>query len=144
MGKQYAQLTVEGRIDIYRLHADGKSRRQIAALLSRSPATVSRELRRNSLRTKAWAGGYAPVRAQALAERAANPSSATSRSTGLSTTALPKRITGTACCRAASGAGAAGVPAGEVLCCTCNTVSPFTIVLLRLTTAPCLDTGKPI
>ncbi|MGH7869136.1 MAG: IS30 family transposase, partial [Candidatus Dormibacteraceae bacterium] len=35
----------------------------------RSPATIARELRRNSLKTKAWPGGYSPLRAQALAER---------------------------------------------------------------------------
>src|SRR3546814_7972414 len=33
------------------------------------PSTISRELRRNSVRTKAWTGGYEPVRAQNLAER---------------------------------------------------------------------------
>jgi transposase, IS30 family len=69
MDKRYAQLTVEERVEIYRLHADGKSRRAIAALLARSPATISRELRRNSVKTKAWQGGYQPLRAQGLAER---------------------------------------------------------------------------
>ncbi|MGH9375970.1 MAG: IS30 family transposase [Terriglobia bacterium] len=69
MDKRYSQLTVEERIEMYRLHADGTSRRMIAAWLGRSPATISRELRRNSLKTKAWGGGYAPLRAQALAER---------------------------------------------------------------------------
>jgi len=69
MGKRYGQLTVEERVEIYRLNADGKSRRAIGAMLGRSAATISRELRRNSLPTKAWAGGYAPLRAQALTER---------------------------------------------------------------------------
>ncbi|HEV2177512.1 MAG TPA: helix-turn-helix domain-containing protein [Terriglobia bacterium] len=69
MDKQYAQLTVEERIEIYRLHADGKSRRAISVALGRSAATISRELRRNSLATKSWAGGYAPWRAQALTHR---------------------------------------------------------------------------
>jgi IS30 family transposase len=69
MGKQYAQLTVEERVEIYRLHADGKSRRAIATGLGRSAATISRELRRNSLPTKAWKEGYAPLRAQALTDR---------------------------------------------------------------------------
>ena len=32
------------------------------------PATVSRKLRRNSLPTKAWKGGYNPLRAQELTE----------------------------------------------------------------------------
>jgi len=69
MGKRYGQLRVEERVEIYRLHADGKSRRAIGAILGRSAATISRELRRNSLQTKAWVGGYAPLRAQALTER---------------------------------------------------------------------------
>jgi IS30 family transposase len=69
MGRQYAQLTVEERVEIHRLHAAGESRRAIGARLGRSPATISRELRRNSLLTKAWPGGYAPLRAQALTER---------------------------------------------------------------------------
>jgi len=69
MDRRYAQLTVEERIEIYRLHADGKSRRAIAGLLARSPATISRELRRNSVKTKAWIGGYVPLRAQMLTDR---------------------------------------------------------------------------
>ena len=69
MGRQYGQLTVEERVEIYRLHADGKSQRAIGACLGRSAATISRELRRNSLATKAWKGGYAPLRAQALTDR---------------------------------------------------------------------------
>ena len=69
MGERYAQLTVEERVEIYRLHADGKSRRAIGAMLGRSPATIARELQRNSLRTKVWGGGYDALRAQALTER---------------------------------------------------------------------------
>jgi len=69
MGKRYGQLTMEERVEIYRLHADGKSRRVIGACLGRSAATISRELRRNSLATKAWEGGYTPLRAQALTDR---------------------------------------------------------------------------
>jgi len=69
MGKRYAQLTVEERVEIYRLHADGKSQRAIGACLERSVATISRELGRNSVKTKAWAGGYDPLRAQALTDR---------------------------------------------------------------------------
>jgi transposase, IS30 family len=69
MDQRYAQLTLEERVEIYRLHAAGKSRRAIASLLARSPATISRELRRNSVKTKAWPGGYHPLRAQGLAER---------------------------------------------------------------------------
>jgi len=69
MSKPYSQLTVEDRIESYRLHADGKSRRAIAAALDRSVATIARELQRNSLATNAWAGGYNPLRAQALTDR---------------------------------------------------------------------------
>lgn len=41
----------------------------IGANLGRPAATISRELRRNSQDTKVWKGGYAPLRAQGLAER---------------------------------------------------------------------------
>jgi IS30 family transposase len=69
MGQCYGQLSLEERVEIYRLHAGGKSQIQIASVLSRAPSTISRELRRNSRPTKLWAGGYEPVRAQELAER---------------------------------------------------------------------------
>ena len=69
MGTEYGQLRLEERIEIYRLHADGKSRRHIASALGRAPSTISRELARNSAATKVFAGGYEPVRAQHLAER---------------------------------------------------------------------------
>lgn len=69
MGRCYGQLSLEERVEIYRLHAGGISLNQIAVALGRSPSTISRELRRNSKRTKVWAGGYEPVRAQQLAER---------------------------------------------------------------------------
>ena len=57
------------RVEIYRLHADGKSQAEIATALDRAPSTISLELRRNSQPTKVWTGGYEPVRAQQLAER---------------------------------------------------------------------------
>ena len=69
MAKCYGQLTREERVEIYRLHAGGISRRAMGAILGRSAATISRELRRNSLKTKAWPGGYSPLRAQELTER---------------------------------------------------------------------------
>ena len=46
--KRYKQLSVEERIEIYRLHADGKSCRFIAKEIGRDAGTISRELRRNS------------------------------------------------------------------------------------------------
>jgi IS30 family transposase len=69
MGQRYGQLSLEERIEIYRLHAGGKSQNEIASALHRAPSTISRELRRNSRRSRAWKGGYEPVRAQQLAER---------------------------------------------------------------------------
>ena len=69
MGTRYDQLQLSERCEIVRLHAGGLSLRRIALRLGRSPATISREMRRNSEKTKAWPGGYAPERAQALAER---------------------------------------------------------------------------
>ena len=69
MGQCYGQLSLEERVEIYRLVADGRSQNEIASALDRAPSTISRELRRNSRPTKVWAGGYEPVRAQQLAER---------------------------------------------------------------------------
>jgi IS30 family transposase len=69
MGQCYGQLSLEERVEIYRLHAGGISQNKIASALNRAPSTISRELRRNSQPTKVWAGGYEPVRAQQLAER---------------------------------------------------------------------------
>jgi transposase, IS30 family len=69
MGRCYGQLSLEERVEIYRLHAGGRSQNQIAAALGRAPSTISRELQRNSQPTKVWAGGYEPVRAQQLTER---------------------------------------------------------------------------
>jgi transposase, IS30 family len=64
--RKYEQLSLKERIEIYRLHADGKSLRCIAGVRGRSAATISRELKRNSKRSKQWTGGYDPQRAQEL------------------------------------------------------------------------------
>jgi transposase, IS30 family len=64
--RRYEQLSLRERIEIYRLHADGKSLRCIAGVLGRSAATISRELKRNSKASKQWTGGYDPERAQQL------------------------------------------------------------------------------
>jgi IS30 family transposase len=69
MGQKYCQLSLDERIEIYRLHAGGETMQQIARQLERHVTTISRELSRNSLATKVWPGGYAPARAQKLAER---------------------------------------------------------------------------
>jgi transposase, IS30 family len=69
MGQCYGQLSLEERIEIYRLHAGGESMQMIAGTLERHVSTISREISRNSLATKVWRGGYCPARAQKLAER---------------------------------------------------------------------------
>lgn len=69
MGIHYEQLCLSERIEIYRLHREGKSLRRIAVALDRSPSTISRELRRNAKPTKAWSGGYCAERADTLATR---------------------------------------------------------------------------
>ncbi|MCG8427137.1 MAG: IS30 family transposase [Chromatiales bacterium] len=59
----YHQLTEEERYQIYVLLKAGHTQKEIAALLGRSPSTISRELRRNrGLR------GYRPAQAQRLSD----------------------------------------------------------------------------
>ncbi len=48
MGKHYKHLTLEDRIEIYRLRADGKSLDAIGKQIGRDKSTISRELERNS------------------------------------------------------------------------------------------------
>jgi transposase, IS30 family len=69
MGKQYAQLGLNDRIEIYRLHAAGKSHGEIARELGRHRSTIGREVERNAKPTKVWRGSYDPVRAHQLALR---------------------------------------------------------------------------
>jgi len=69
MGTHYSQLGLEDRIEIYRLHADGKSLGAIASVAGCHKSTISRELRRNARPTKVWPGSYEPVRADQLAKR---------------------------------------------------------------------------
>jgi IS30 family transposase len=69
MGQCYGQLSLDERIEIYRLHVAGESMQAIARTLGRHASTISRELGRNSQPSRAWAGGYEPVRAHQLAER---------------------------------------------------------------------------
>jgi IS30 family transposase len=66
MGQRYRQFDVEERCAIARLSAEGRSIRQIAADLDRSPSSVARELKRNGS-----AEGYRPTYAgeQAQARR---------------------------------------------------------------------------
>ena len=69
MGTHYSQLVLRDRIEIYRLHADGKSQSFIATQIGCHKSTVGRELRRNSTPTKVWRGGYDALRADQLADR---------------------------------------------------------------------------
>jgi len=69
MAKTYKQFSLTERIELYRMHREGRSMRAIAIALGRSPSTISRELERNSRKTKSWSGGYQPVRADALRQR---------------------------------------------------------------------------
>lgn len=69
MGTTYSHLSLNERIELYRLRREGQSLRAIAKALGRSAGTISRELARNSDSTKAWDGGYDPARAQALSAR---------------------------------------------------------------------------
>lgn len=59
MGKQYKQLTLEERYNISFLYKEGKSLREIASAMARSPSTISRELKRNMTKTKGYAPSYA-------------------------------------------------------------------------------------
>ncbi len=43
MGKRYDQLDLDDRIEISRLHAAGKSRREIGHLMGRNASTISRD-----------------------------------------------------------------------------------------------------
>src|SRR3984893_7518633 len=69
MGQCYGQLSLYERIEIYRLNVAGESMQAIARTLERHASTISRELGRNSQPSRAWTGGYEPVRAHQLAER---------------------------------------------------------------------------
>jgi len=63
MGKQYDQLDIDERCELYRLHEAGKALREIGRLMDRSASTISRELRRNALPR----GEYKPGSADRIA-----------------------------------------------------------------------------
>src|SRR2546423_5045735 len=65
MDRGYQQLSLEERCTIARLQADGRSVRQIAAALDRTPSTISREVKRNSGREIGYKPGYADAQAKA-------------------------------------------------------------------------------
>ena len=65
MGKSYGHVTIEERCEVARLQAEGRSVRQIAADLDRSPSTVARDLKRNGSRTRGYEPRYADQQAHA-------------------------------------------------------------------------------
>ena len=65
MGRHYTQLSIEDRCELARLHAAGRSRRQIAAALDRAPSTIARELKRNRSRQPGYRPRYAQEQARA-------------------------------------------------------------------------------
>jgi IS30 family transposase len=69
MGRSYEQLSLRERVEIELWLGRGCSLRWIGRALGRSPATISREVRRNAKPTKQWCGPYDGERAQALALR---------------------------------------------------------------------------
>jgi len=71
MGTRYQQLSLEDRCEIARLHAEGRSLRQIAAALDRPPSTVSRELKRNGTRQTGYRPVYAETQAKARRRKGA-------------------------------------------------------------------------
>lgn len=56
MGQSYDHLSLEERCTIASLHAEGRSIRQIAAAVDRSPSSIQRELKRNGGKTSYKAG----------------------------------------------------------------------------------------
>ena len=59
MGKEYNQLSMEERCRVSLLQREGYSLRKIASALDRSTSTVSRELKRNTSKTKGYDASYA-------------------------------------------------------------------------------------
>jgi IS30 family transposase len=59
MGKTYEQLSLEERCTIARLREAGKSVRQIASALDRSPSTIAREIKRNADVKRIYKPSYA-------------------------------------------------------------------------------------
>lgn len=65
MGQDYRHFSLEERCEIARLHAEGRSLRQIAAALDRAPSSITRELKRNRGSTVGYKPSYADERAKA-------------------------------------------------------------------------------
>lgn len=65
MGQDYRHFSLDERCQIARLQAEGRSIRQIAAAVDRSPSSVARELKRNSGSKIGYQPGHAAERARA-------------------------------------------------------------------------------
>ena len=65
MARTYRQFSLEERCEIACLQAQGRSLRQIAAALDRSPSSISRELKRNSGSTIGYRPTFAAEQAKA-------------------------------------------------------------------------------
>lgn len=59
--KTYKQLSLEERCTISFLQKEGKSIRQIAAAMARSPSTIAREVNRNKTNTQGYRPDYAQI-----------------------------------------------------------------------------------
>src|SRR4051794_16925138 len=90
MGKRYEQLSLEDRCEIARFQAEGRSIRQIAAALDRTPSTIARELKRN----QGSAVGYKPSYAQEQARARRWSGSRLEREAGLRCTVLERLARG--------------------------------------------------
>jgi IS30 family transposase len=64
MGQSYDHLSLEDRCTIAKLQAEGRSIRQIAAAVDRSPSTIGRELKRNASKL-IYKPGYAQEQSKA-------------------------------------------------------------------------------
>ncbi|QBS11854.1 IS30 family transposase [Legionella geestiana] len=65
MGKKYNHLSTEERCRISILQREGYSLRKIASVMGRSTSTLSREIRRNTTKSKGYDVSYADVQARA-------------------------------------------------------------------------------
>ena len=99
MGRHYTQLNIEDRCELARLHAQGRSLRQIAAALDRAPSTIARELKRNTSRQQGYRPRYAQEQGPCSALGAAPaltamPPSERRCSPGSNTAGSPEQIAG--------------------------------------------------
>jgi IS30 family transposase len=65
MARQHRHFSLEGRCEITRLQAEGRSLRQIAAALDRSPSSLSCEMKRNTGSKVGYRPAFATEQARA-------------------------------------------------------------------------------